>query len=118
MDIYPTLCDLAGLPVPKTLEGVSLKPLLHGTAATVKDAAFSQFPRKHEGRDYMGYAMRTERYRYIEWLDKETGETIARELYDHETDPAENENIAGRPDYESLLAQLGAALERLPQTMT
>jgi arylsulfatase A-like enzyme len=110
VDIYPTLCDLAGLPVPTTLEGVSLKPLLHGTAAMVKDAAFSQFPRKHEGRDYMGYAMRTERYRYIEWLDKETGETIARELYDHETDPAENENIAGRPDYESLLAQLGARL--------
>ena len=106
VDIYPTLCELAGLPVPKTLEGVSLKPLLDGTAATVKDAAFSQFPRKQDGRDYMGYAMRTDRYRYIEWLDAHDGEIFARELYDHKNDPAENENTAGRSELESLLAEL------------
>lgn len=88
VDIYPTLCDLAGLPVPKQLEGVSLAPLLHGTASQVKDAAFSQFPRKHTGRDYMGYAMRTDRYRYVEWWDRATGKIAARELYDHESDRA------------------------------
>ncbi len=56
-------------------------PLLEGSAAKVKEAAFSQFPRKkHDGRDYMGYAMRTERYRYVEWLDAESGAITAREL--------------------------------------
>lgn len=60
------------------LEGQSLVPLLVGDAVKVKDAAFSQFPRKHDGRDYMGYAMRTERYRYIEWIDQRTGTIAAR----------------------------------------
>lgn len=110
VDLYPTLCELAGLPVPPTLEGVSLKPLLDGSAAKVKEAAFSQFPRQHEGRDYMGYAMRNDRYRYVEWLDAESGEIASRELYDHTSDPAENENLAGRPEHAALLAQLSAQL--------
>ncbi|MBN8627451.1 MAG: sulfatase [Planctomycetes bacterium] len=96
VDVYPTLCDLAGLPIPNTLEGRSLTPLLEDTEATVKDAAFSQFPRRHAGRDYMGYAMRTDRYRYVEWLDATTGQLTARELYDHSVDPDENENLAER----------------------
>lgn len=106
VDIYPTLCELAGLPIPKELEGQSLAPLLAGSSTKVKDAAFSQFPRTHEGRDYMGYAMRTEGHRYVEWLDAVGGEVVARELYDHQTDPAENENIAQRPEHTQLLEQL------------
>ncbi len=112
VDVYPTLCDLAGLPIPAVLEGRSLAPLLRGTAATVKDAAFSQFPRKHGGRDYMGYAMRTDRHRYIEWLDQADGRIAARELYDHAVDPQENENLADRPASAALLADLGARLWR------
>jgi iduronate 2-sulfatase len=107
VDIYPTLCELAALPVPTTLEGKSLVPLLSRDDAKVKDAAFSQFPRKHEGRDYMGYAMRTERYRYVEWLDATSGRIAALELYDHATDAAENENIAAHPENVTLLKQLG-----------
>ncbi len=110
VDIYPTLCELAGLPVPSTLEGRSLKPLLDGATTTVKDAAFSQFPRKQDGRDYMGYAMRTQRYRYIEWLDAQSGEVFARELYDHDTDPAEDQNIADQPEHTALLTELNATM--------
>lgn len=110
VDLYPTLCDLAGLPAPKSLEGKSLVPLLSDATARVKDAAFSQFPRKHEGRDYMGYAMRTDRYRYIEWLDAVSGQTFSRELYDHQHDEAENENLAERPDQATLLTQLDKQL--------
>jgi arylsulfatase A-like enzyme len=106
VDIYPTLCELAGLPTPKSLEGVSLAPLLTDATATVKNAAFSQFPRKHDGHDYMGYAMRTDRYRYIEWLDAERGDIAFRELYDHRDDPHENENIAERPEHGPLVSQL------------
>jgi iduronate 2-sulfatase len=112
VDIYPTLCELAGLPVPKTLEGKSLAPLLNGSATKVKDAAFSQFPRKQDGRDFMGYAMRTERFRYVEWLDAVSGEISARELYDHASDAAENENIAARPEQAALLDLLSAQLWR------
>jgi len=44
VDVYPTLCELAGLPRPAHLEGVSLVPVLKNPAATVKAAARSQFP--------------------------------------------------------------------------
>ena len=73
VDIYPTLCDLAGLPLPTHLQGVSMKPLLDDPARSWKSAAFSQYPRSHEGRQLMGYAMRTDRYRYVEWRDRDDG---------------------------------------------
>lgn len=107
VDIYPTLCELAGLPVPGVLEGKSLVPILSDPLAKVKDAAFSQFPREVNGRQYMGYAMRTDRYRYIEWLDAVDGQIAARELYDHATDAQENENLAGRDEHGELLESLG-----------
>lgn len=106
VDIYPTLADIAGLPVPEELQGVSLKPLLTGEAAKVKDAAFSQFPRREDDGEYMGYAMRTDRYRYIEWLEMTSRQIVAQELYDHENDPGENENIAAQPEQAALLARL------------
>lgn len=106
VDIYPTVCELAGVPVPASLEGKSLVPLLAEKSPEVKKAAFSQFPRKHEGRDYMGYAMRTDRHRYVEWFDATSGAIVARELYDHQDDDAENQNIAERPEHAELLTQL------------
>ena len=110
VDIYPTLCELTGLPVPGNLEGVSLKPLLTGSATSVKQAAFSQFPRKLDGRDHMGYAMRTDRHRYIEWIDETTNKIVAQELYDHETDPDENENVAGGIENAEILKELNARM--------
>ena len=112
VDIYPTLCELASLPVPKVLEGKSLVPLLNGAEATLKDAAFSQFPRTHEGRDYMGCAIRTETHRYIEWRDLKSGKVEAQELYDHQIDPEENQNIAGDPKQEDLIAELSARIAK------
>jgi iduronate 2-sulfatase len=57
----------------------------------------------------MGYAMRTDQYRYIEWQDKESGAVRARELYDHSKDPRENVNLADRVS-ESLLKALSEQL--------
>ncbi len=112
VDIYPTLCELAAVPVPHVLEGQSLVPVLTGQKASVKDAAFSQFPRRHEGRDYMGYAMRTDRHRYVEWIEKTTGALAARELYDEERDPEENQNIADDPAEAANLRTLSERLWR------
>ncbi len=94
IDIYPTLCDLAGVPKPDHLEGRSMTPLLDEPDQPFKAAAFSQFRRRHEGGEYMGYAMRTGRHRLIEWIDRKTARTVAAELYDHLVDPHENTNIA------------------------
>ncbi len=112
VDVYPTLCELASLPVPKVLEGKSLAPLLSGAATSVKHAAFSQFLRTHKGRDYMGCAIRTERHRYIEWRDKTSGKVEERELYDHQSDPQENQNIATDPMQEDLITELSARIAK------
>jgi arylsulfatase A-like enzyme len=112
VDLYPTLCELAGLPVPSHLEGRSLAPLLADPGRSVKDAAFSQFPRRHEGRDYMGYAVRTEQHRYVEWVEKATGRTAARELYDEVRDPEENANLAAQPEQAAVIRALSERLWR------
>lgn len=94
VDVYPTLVELAGLKPTDGLEGTSFAPLIADPGKAWKSAAFSQYPRPGA---VMGYSMRTERYRYTEWQDKE-GKVIARELYDHEADPAETKNIAESTD--------------------
>ena len=44
VDIYPSLCDMAGIPIPEHLEGVSFKPLVDNPGKSWKNAVFSQFP--------------------------------------------------------------------------
>ena len=107
VDIYPTLCELCGLPIPEGLEGTSLVPLFENPVRPWKKAAFSQYPR---GK-VMGHSMRTDRYRYTEWRPSAGGQPVAVELYDHVTDPQENVNLAGRPEYKELVAQLHQQLE-------
>jgi arylsulfatase A-like enzyme len=113
LDIYPTLCDLAGLPIPGNLEGVSLTPVLKNPAVSVIEAAVSQFPRSvSKGIEAMGYSFRDTRYRYTEWIKKDyragqtTGETIAREFYDYEADPLEQRNLIDRPEYATEVKRL------------
>jgi arylsulfatase A-like enzyme len=108
VDIYPTLSDLAGLPLPAHLEGTSMKPLLDSPARPWKNAAFSQYPRSQKG-GLMGYSMRTDRYRLTVWVDKKDNTKVdATELYDQATDPQENTNIAADPANTELVAGLMA----------
>ncbi len=106
LDLYPTLVDLCGLPAVKGLEGVSLKPVLDDPTAAVKPAAFTQHPRPayYKGEpEAMGCSVRTSGYRYTEWRGFRTGRVMARELYDHKTDPRETRNmVETTPDAASL----------------
>jgi len=102
VDIYPSLCELAGLPLPKHLEGTSFAPLLNAPEQAWKPAAFSQYPR---GPDVMGYSMRTDRYRLTRWV-KPDGTELAHELYDHQHDPLENDNVVDAPDNKPLVDEL------------
>lgn len=105
VDLYPSLCDLCGLSIPAHCEGLSFAPLLDHPELPWKTAAFSQFPRW----GVMGYAMRTDRYRYIEWRETGTHRVRARELYDHVQDPQENVNRVDSAS-ESLLAELSGQM--------
>ena len=108
VDIYPTLCDLAGLPIPESLEGLSAVPLLDNPDLPWKTAAFSQYPRTPEkNKKLMGYSMRTDRYRFTRWqLQNRPDTVVAVELYDHQTDPAENVNLADDSAHAELVKQL------------
>ncbi len=106
VDIYPTLSELAGLPLPAHLEGTSMKPLLDAPDRPWKAAAFSQYPRSQKG-GLMGYSMRTDRYRFTVWVDRNDKTKVdATELYDQVTDPQENTNVASDPVNAELVAGL------------
>ena len=111
VDLYPTLVDLAGLTAPKALEGHSFVPLLDDPGRKGKAAAFSQYPR---GRR-MGYSMRTDRWRYTEWIDRSTGKTTARELYDHKKDSGETVNLDRDTNHAQLIGQLSNQLRNRNQ---
>lgn len=102
LDLYPTICELTGLETPEFAEGCSLVPVLEDPAAGVKPAAFSQYYRKYENREYMGYAMRTATHRFVEWRDFTSGEVTARELYEHGETHAETQNLVGAASAEFL----------------
>jgi len=123
VDIYPTLCEMAGLEIPGHLQGHSMVPLLSTPHMGWKEAAFSQFlmgrfgPPEARIYERMGYTIRTDRYRYVEWYnwDKEKnskGDLIAKELFDHETDPQENQNLATDPLHLNTLNNLSQQLNK------
>ena len=120
MDIYPTLAELAGLPRPDGLEGKSFKTLLDRPRQTWKPAAFSQYPRSFKGRRLMGYSMRTDRYRFTRWVRRDDPTKVAAvELYDHQTDPQENTNVASHPANQRLVEELTRQLlDMLPLAPT
>jgi arylsulfatase A-like enzyme len=114
VDVFPTLCDLTSLPVPVGLEGTSMVTTLNDPTTAIKPAAVSQYPRQLPEGDVMGYAFRTERYRFIQWFpfDAKTPNSggdrplLANELYDYERDPAETRNVADDPGYASVRAEM------------
>lgn len=109
VDLCPTLTDLASLPAPSQHQGQSFVPLLEAPTRPWKEAVFGQY-RRGEPDGTRGRTVRTDRYRYVEWVDHPSGAVQARELYDHWHDPWENVNLAGRVPYASLVDSLSAVL--------
>jgi len=117
VDIYPSLCQLAGLKIPDGLEGTSFVPLMKNPKRQWKKAVFSQYLSEGiwtppDGITYMGYSIRTERYRYVEFYNWKTKEYAACELYDHKVDPDENNNIAVLDKNKELVKKLSAQLKK------
>jgi len=92
VDIYPTLCELAGLKTPEKLDGISFAPLVTGkNAQGERDHVTHVFPRGNR----LGRAIRTPTHRFVEW--KTIGapaDTAEVELYDYAADPLERKNLA------------------------
>ena len=110
VDIYPSLAEICGLPAAEGVEGTSFAPLLSDPKQPWKTAAFSQYPRQipNVGQG-MGYSIRTDRYRLTEWSVPKK-DFREYELYDHETDPGENVNLADLPEHADTAKKLAAQL--------
>ncbi len=101
IDFYPTLADICGLTPPEYLAGVSQAPVLRDPQSSAKSFALTQYNN--------GYSLRVERYRLTAW--GEDGE-LGMELYDHQSDPHEMTNLAGRADMAELQSKLHDELKR------
>ncbi|MCX6171524.1 MAG: sulfatase [Flavobacterium sp.] len=123
VDVFPTLCELAGGKVPTYLDGKSLVPVMKNNKVSVKEYAMSQYPRKMDKADInkvvdgkgklMGYSMRTEQYRYTVWLKNFTSDQVysadkvyTKELYDYVKDPLEKVNVSDDSKYAAIAADL------------
>ena len=117
LDVYPTLIELCEIDAPHKLQGRSLVPLLEDPSARFKSAVLTQTPRpnypKGKMPEVMGYSIRTDQFRYTEWRDFNSGEVVARELYDHANDPNETVNVVARNAYRQRLPELETELKGL-----
>jgi iduronate 2-sulfatase len=100
MSIYPTLCELAGLPNPQHNEGVSVVALLKDPSAKWDRPALTTHGKEN-------HAVRSERWRYIRYADG------GEELYDHQNDPLEWKNLAADSNYASVKADLAQWLPKV-----
>ncbi len=108
VDVFPTLCELSGLPLPEGLHGSSLKPVLKDPATSWKEGVFSQyFKNKPNVGKVLGTSLRTDRYRYTEWRKKnQDGPLEDITLIDFKTDPKAKKNVADDPNYKEPLKKL------------
>jgi iduronate 2-sulfatase len=110
VDVYPTLCELAGLDVPHELEGKSFAKVISDPSTPTKDYIIHAYPRGKR----IGRAVRTERYRLVEWkVPGESRDSADLELYDYKTDPLERKNLASeKPE---VVQELRAILDIQPE---
>jgi arylsulfatase A-like enzyme len=136
LDVYPTLCELAGVEAPGWLQGSSLMPLVRGETERLHEEIFSEvtFHAAYEPQR----ALRTERWKYIRRFDDYPGPVLANcddsesksllvaagwgerkvpreRLYDLVLDPAESDDLVTRPEFAEHLADLRGRLERWMQ---
>ena len=131
IDIFPTICDYAGLPIPHWCEGHSLRPIIEGPKETLRTDVYAETT--YHAAYEPARCIRTERYKFIRrfdyhmkmvmanidkspskdfmvkaGLDKELHER--EELYDLYLDPTESHNLVGNPHYSGIYAELSRKL--------
>lgn len=109
LDVYPTLAALTGVRAPEGLHGRSLTPLLENPQARWDHPALTQVRRGPAASGYMGYSVRTEKWRYTEWDKGKRG----AELYDEVDDPHESNNLAADPKQQKVVAEMQRLLRRM-----
>ena len=104
IDVLPTLCDLANVPAPGGMDGVSLKPVLERPETEVRQIVFSEYYGKQNWRVPIRMA-RTSQWKYVRYLSYD------EELYDLTADAGELRNRATDPAAASDKTRLSRALD-------
>ena len=117
VDVYPTLADLCGLPIPAGLAGSSVKSFIENPTASKAKVAISQYPRSagKAGGAVMGYSIRDERWRLTLWRERTGSKIIATELYDEQNDPDETVSVHDKPENKAIIEALS---KHLPPVVT
>jgi arylsulfatase A-like enzyme len=127
VDVFPTICELAGVAIPSKLDGKSLKLLMENNNAKVNDYSISQYPRKlkkvemikkgYSDPKIMGYSLRTDKYRFTIWMNNFTSkqpfnesQVYASEMYDYVKDPLEKVNVVNDKDYSGISKDMKAKM--------
>lgn len=124
INIFPTLCELNGLPIPEQVESKSLVPLMKNPSAEVQKYTVHQFPRGGK-KGTMGYGVRTENYRYVQWIkvesrtniDYENAEIVGEEFYDYQKDKNETKNLINDANYKTLVKEHQAMMQEFFEKM-
>jgi arylsulfatase A-like enzyme len=112
VDLFPTVCDYAGIDVPEEVQGLSIRPLAEGRDAPWRDYAYIE-------SNYWGRAIVTDRYKYVTEYKPTSNSKFGVEdfqppgpnaeklglaqLFDRQNDPGETENLAGNPTYDEVV---------------
>lgn len=112
VDIMPTLLSMSGLPIPKSVEGCNLYPILTGRQKDNIEGAliecitpFGEWERRSGGREYRG--VRTKRYTYVKDLN---GPWL---LFDNMADPYQMQNLVDEPSAKKIKSKLDDLLTKL-----
>lgn len=105
LDLFPTTCDLAALPIPKEVEGKSLRPMIDGKETRVRSEVFGAY------RDFQR-SIRTDRWKLIRYP-----QINLTQLFDLQNDPDELENLARQPEQAEQVLEMTKQLVALQQTL-
>ncbi len=114
LDLFPTLCDLAGVDVPGDLPGSSLLPLMRGEASGWRDEAVSELWSWYHQCDNRGsFMIRAGRHKFVRYHHADYPD----QLFDLVADPTESVNLAQDPASAEVLARFRRrAVELYPDT--
>ena len=108
IDLAPTLLDYAGVPIPKTIQGISLKPLLDGKQINFRKSVFHEYYVDLVHSIPRTLCIRTKDFKYITYPDLDDID----EMYDLKHDPHEMENVSQNPKYAAKKNELKAELKK------
>ena len=117
IDFVPTLMELSGIEVPKSIRGRSLMPLILGEVKQWKKACFSEIDhsysmyeelRKGSGRRVM---VRTKEWKLIYFMDERLTDKDGA-LYNLKKDRDEKENLYNKPQYKHIIKRLEGLAEK------